>query len=204
MYAAWHDGPAAWADIVARSAPATALAPETDDHEDHMTALRLKPLPDGASADDFGKRVNDALVNHIPFLRRPFPAADGSLGMWIILQMPEALAADGRRLSSTSTIAQLSNGSAIASACIAIVAAGQKPSVKDGPLGDFILLQDESENAQQGRRPRGQRCRPVHQGVHAADVPQAARVGAWMRLWLLGRLSSRCWYLHRGLHVIVS
>ena len=48
-YAAWHNGPAAFADIIARSTPATALAPETDDHEDHMTALRLKPLPDGAS-----------------------------------------------------------------------------------------------------------------------------------------------------------
>ena len=49
MYASWHDGPAAFADIVARSAPATALDPETDDHEDHMTALRLKLLPDGGA-----------------------------------------------------------------------------------------------------------------------------------------------------------
>ena len=125
-YAAWHDRPAAFADIVARSAAMTALAPETDDHEDHMTALRLKPLPDGASADDFSKRVNDALVNHIPFLLRPFPAADGSLGKWIILQMPEALASDGRKLLSTSTLAELSNGNLIASACVAIVACGQK------------------------------------------------------------------------------
>ena len=133
-YAAWHGGPAAFADIIARSAPATALAPETDEHEDHMTALRLKPLPDGCSSDDFSKRVNDALVNHIPFLRRPFPAADGSLGAWIVQQMPESLAADGRRLVSTLTVAQLSDGSAVASACIAIVASGQKPSIKYGPL----------------------------------------------------------------------
>ena len=139
-YAAWHNGPAAFADIVARSEAATALAPETDDHEDHMTALRLKPLPDGASADNFGKRVNDALVNHIHFLLRPFPAADGSLGKWIILQMPEALASDGRRLLSTSTLAELSDGNRIASACLAIVASGQKASIKDGPLGDFILI----------------------------------------------------------------
>jgi hypothetical protein len=45
-FAVWNDGPAAFADIIARSAPATALAPATDEHEDHMTALRLKPLPD--------------------------------------------------------------------------------------------------------------------------------------------------------------
>ena len=51
VYAAWHDGPAAFADIVARSAPATSLDPETDDHEDHMAALRLKLLPDGASSE---------------------------------------------------------------------------------------------------------------------------------------------------------
>ena len=62
VYAAWHDGPAAFADIVARSAPATALDPETDDHEDHMTALRLKLLPDGASSEEFSKRVNEALI----------------------------------------------------------------------------------------------------------------------------------------------
>ena len=153
-YAAWHNGPAAFADIVARSAPATALAPETDEHEDHMTAMRLKPLPDGCSSDDFSKRVNDALVNHIPFLRRPFPVADGSLGTWIVQQMPEALAADGRRLVSTLSIAQLSNGSAVASSCIAIVASGQKPSIKDGPLGDFILVQEDGAAAD-GRRPRG-------------------------------------------------
>ena len=79
VYAAWHDGPAAFADIVARSAPATALDPETDDHEDHMTALRLKLLPDGASSEEFSKRVNEAFNNHIPFLRRPFPRTMGRL-----------------------------------------------------------------------------------------------------------------------------
>ena len=35
---------------------------------------------------------------------------------------------------------------------LAIVASGQKASVKDGPLGDFILIQEESAK---GRRPRG-------------------------------------------------
>ena len=61
-FATWHDGPAAWVALNALSAPATALGPETDYHEDHMTALRLKILPDGSSSDDFGKRVNDALI----------------------------------------------------------------------------------------------------------------------------------------------
>ena len=119
-----------------------------------MTALRLKLLPDGCSSDEFGKRVNDAMINHIPFLRRPFPVADGSLGEWVIGQMPEALGADGRRLKSNLSVAQMSDGNAVASLCIAIVAAGQAPSIKDGPLGDFILIQEET-GTESGRRPRG-------------------------------------------------
>ena len=67
--------------------------------------------------------------------------------------MPEALAADGRRLLSASTVAQLCDGHAIAEQCIAIVASGQRASIKDGPLADFIAIQDDGGDS--GRRPRG-------------------------------------------------
>ena len=152
-YAAWRDGPAAFAALEAQFAPATALETEADAHEDHLTALRLKPLPDGCSSDEFGARVNDALNNHIPFLRRPFPVGDGSLGKWVIAQMPAALAADGRRLAATKTVAELCLGQAIAADCLAIVAAGETKSVRDGVLGEFLGIADES--SYNGRRPHG-------------------------------------------------
>ena len=153
-FAAWHDGPAAFTALVALFAANTQLEPEADEHEDFMTKLRLQPLSDGCSSVDFSSRVNDALQHHLPFLRRPFPVNDGSLGKWVISQMPSALAADGRRLAATLTIAQLSNGHDVADQCVQIVAAGQAKSVKDGLLGEFLGVQDDAARLS-GRRPRG-------------------------------------------------
>ena len=69
--------------------------------------------------------------------------------------MPDALAADGRRLLSALTVAQLcdADGHAIAEQCISIVASGQRASIKDGPLADFTAIQDDGGDS--GRRPRG-------------------------------------------------
>ena len=128
------------------------------------------------------KRVNEAFNNHIPFLRRPFPQNDGSLGKWVIAQMPEALAADGRRLLSASTVAQLCDGHAIAEQCISIVASGQRASIKDGPLADFIAIQDDGGDT--GRRPRGldDKRGGGRGGGNDKRTARSAGRGAWLRM----------------------
>ena len=66
---------------------ALAVSCEGDKHDAHMASLLVSPLASGASVDDFAARVNTALVHHIPFLTRPYPT-DGSLGRWVIKQLP--------------------------------------------------------------------------------------------------------------------
>ena len=107
-YAAWRDGPAAWLQLYQDYVTnGVSREEELNEHDDYLTMLRLKTLPDNCSSLEYGDRVTVALRDHIPYLTRPFPPADGSLGRWVIQQLPPGLAADGRRLLESLTLAQL-------------------------------------------------------------------------------------------------
>ena len=51
---------------------AVARPGEAISHDDVLMMLRLQPLEDGCTVDEFSGRINNMLVNHISFLDRPF------------------------------------------------------------------------------------------------------------------------------------
>ena len=77
---------------------------EAVNHDDEIMKLRLQPIHDGCTVDEYASRVNTAVVMHIPFLERPFKDAS-AVSTWVIRQLPSALASDGRSLLRSITAA---------------------------------------------------------------------------------------------------
>jgi len=71
------------------------IANEPDDHDMELVALKLKPLSDGATPQEFSARVNRALTLHIPYLSRPF-SNPTDIGKWVLQLLPSNHAVDGR------------------------------------------------------------------------------------------------------------
>ena len=55
---------------------------ESGNHDAALTLLDLKPLADDATPDQFSIRIDDAITNHIPYLKRKF-ANDVEKGLWV-------------------------------------------------------------------------------------------------------------------------
>ena len=97
-------------------------------HDDFLVALSLKPLSDSCSPQEFTTRVNIALKDHIPFLSRPF-INDGTLGKWIVDQLPSDLGADGRALVKNAPVDDLRYGHKMADLFIFIESSAHRPDV---------------------------------------------------------------------------
>ena len=82
----YYDGGKALRTLVAMS-DAKAMKPgEESIHESHLLMLTLRPLPKGATAEQFSLRVTNALENHIPYLMRPM--TDAQIADWVVKQAP--------------------------------------------------------------------------------------------------------------------
>ena len=92
---AQFDGKLAWDRIVAMGETASQLPGEALDHDAQLLMLSLKPLPDGASADEFSTRVSTAIEKHFPYLERGFDTPEGP-GLWVLRQVPIAHGAETR------------------------------------------------------------------------------------------------------------
>jgi hypothetical protein len=121
--ATWVDGVSAFRAIEAALVTNAVARPgESMSHDDELMKLRLHPLEDGCTADEFSSRINTMMVKHIPFLDRPFTDRS-AISRWIIQQLPPALSVDGRSLLRTMTAAQLADTPGVTDVCIDLVSA---------------------------------------------------------------------------------
>ena len=82
----WVDGVSAFRALeTALVTNAVARPGESISHDDELMKLRLHPLEDGCTADEFSSRINNMMVKHIPFLDRPF-IDRSAISKWIIQQ----------------------------------------------------------------------------------------------------------------------
>ena len=105
----WVDGVSAFRAVEAALVTNAVARPgEAISHDDVLMKLRLQPIEDGCTVDEFSSRVNNTMVKHIPFLDRPF-TNQSAVSRWVIQQLPPALAVDGRSLVRTLTAAQMAD-----------------------------------------------------------------------------------------------
>ena len=152
----YYDGKAAW-DIVVNMSVVGAMIPgESATHDAALVALQLKPLPAGATTDEYAKRVVGALTDHIPYLERPFPNRE-AMSLWVVQQAPDDVATEARLMFEGLTAAQKADPHAVAAAVVDVMAKAKKPLdlLKESALGEFIGTVDDGGGG--GRRPAGLR-----------------------------------------------
>ena len=93
----YHDGKRFWDHLETMIAPARMLPNEDLDHDDALRKLEKNPLPNGASAQQFAARIDQAMNKHIPFLSRKFDS-DKDISLWVLGRVPQGNAAEARML----------------------------------------------------------------------------------------------------------
>ena len=150
----WVDGVSAFRALEnALVTNAVARPGEAISHDDVLMKLRLQPMEDGCTVDEFSSRVNNAMVNHIPFLDRPF-TNQTAISRWVIQQLPPALAVDGRSLVRTMTVAQMADTPGVVEACIDLVSSANDSNKNFKEITEMIGAAIPG-GEQQGRRPAG-------------------------------------------------
>ena len=183
--AGMHDGPAAFLALCARYDPAHIGHPEASEHDDFLLRLRFHPLATNCEPARFEERVSDAMKHHIPFLERPFKT-QRKVSEWVISQLPPDLAADGRRLEDTLTVAQFGDPEVVARLCFTIVQkAHSKVSNTKGGMAEFLgQMSDAAPGAgakpgggggdsKSGRRPSGLKTGTTAPSGKPASKPRA-------------------------------
>ena len=132
---------------------AVARPGEAISHDDVLMKLRLQPMEDGCTVDEFSSRINNAMVKHIPFLDRPF-INQSAISRWVIQQLPPALAVDGRSLVRTMTAAQMADTPGVIEACIDLVSSANDSNKNFKEITEMIGAAIPG-GEQQGRRPAG-------------------------------------------------
>ena len=150
----WVDGVSAFRAVEnALVTNAVARPGEAISHDDVLMKLRLQPIEDGCTVDEFSSRVNNTMVKHIPFLDRPF-TNQSAISRWVIQQLPPALAVDGRSLVRTLTAAQMADTPGVIEACIDLVSAANDSNKNFKEITEMIGAAIPG-GEQHGRRPAG-------------------------------------------------
>lgn len=145
------NGVDAWAAVAVMEGADQMLPGEAQDHDAALIALALKPLANEATPQEYADRVNAALKDHIPYLDRPFRDLTAQ-GVWVLEQLPEAHAVEGRVEYARLTAAQRGDPHQVAAAMVVMMAKAAVPgSLRRGALREFIGVASEEA----GRRPRG-------------------------------------------------
>ena len=153
-FSQYRDGCAAWLAIEALSKPSAQRPGEASEHDAKLVALALKPLPAGASAQEFSQRVTDFTTHNMPYLDRPF-SSKAKEAEWVLQQVPITHGSECRGNYDRLSDAQKSNPLYVAKMCADIMARAQPADVmlREGALSEFVGLADTEVT--NGRRPQG-------------------------------------------------
>ena len=168
-FAKRFDGVAAWETIADRGETGSQLPGEAANHDAKLTWLDLKPLSDDATPDEFSKRVQDAIVNTFPYLKRPF-ANKVDESEWVLSQLPERYGAEGRGKFAALSATEKGDPSIVAGMCVDLMAAARptRSLLKEGPLAEFIGIIDTGGA---GRRPKDLRNTPNPKNTKSNPQP---------------------------------
>lgn len=158
-----YDGGAMWRDLEAMRN----IASRIDDRLDHDRAVehaRDSALPDGCSANTYLKKVNTIVVDHLPYMERPYTGH--ALGRFLISLMPNANKVEGRILESELDKpgdTRLSDGPYVIERCAAIVLKSQTKQADSTTLASALAMAQQDPT-----------MRPLCDALRAAKLTSAA------------------------------
>ena len=159
-----YDGGAMWRELESMRK----IASRIDDRLDHDRAVeqaRDSILPDGCSANTYLKKVNTIVVEHLPYMERPY--SGHALGRFLISLMPSANAVEGRileaELDKPGTTNTLSDGPYVIERCAAIVLRSQSKQTAPNTLAAALAAAQQQPH-----------MRPLCDALKAAKLTSAS------------------------------